>query len=124
MHQDHTIINQKKRNRLQREQVRRSPTQNQQKEHQVFPRSRKLQLLPKVQLCRKIHCPAPVPVMNYLQFSCNRPVFFFKSVITSYLLHFLYNLCDNIISLVQSIIVYFLYQHVFFIYFKKIKRPV
>ena len=40
---------------------------------------------------RKIHCPASVPVTNYLRVSCNRTVVF-TFVITSYLLRFLYKL--------------------------------
>ena len=95
MHRDHTIINENQRNKLQREQVPQTSTQSRRRKHQMSPRSRKQRLHPKVQLCRKILCPAPVPVKNYLWVSCNRRVFF-KFVITSYLLHFL--LYDYIIS--------------------------
>ena len=47
MHQDPTIINQKQINQLQRDQVPRTPTQSQRREHQMFLRGRKLQLPPK-----------------------------------------------------------------------------
>ena len=41
MHRDHTIINQKQRNKLQREQVPRTPTQSWRRKHQMSLRSQK-----------------------------------------------------------------------------------
>ena len=77
MNRGHTITSQKKRKPLQREQVPQTLTQSQQKEHHVFPRSQEVQLLPRAKLCRRIHCPAPAPVLmkTYLRVSCNRPIF-------------------------------------------------
>ena len=84
MHQDHTIINQKQRNKLQREQVPWTPTRSRRRKHQMSAKSRKQRLHPKVQLCRKILCPALAPVKNYLWVSCNIRICLV--VIPSYLL--------------------------------------
>ena len=76
MHRGHIITSQKERKLLQKEQVPQTPTQNQQKEHHMFPRSQEVQLLPRAKLCKRIPCPAPAPVLvkTYLPVSCNRQI--------------------------------------------------
>ena len=88
MHRDHTIINQNQRNKLQREQVPRTPTQSWRRKHQMATRSWKQRLHPKVQLCRKILCPALVPVKNYLWVSCNIRLLFSCYTVVSAMLFY------------------------------------